>query len=75
MFPETMIAPTSLLVRAPLVSPLRQGLVYRSFRCNFYFINKIKDLVNQRHGEKNHTEALSVLKHLKSKSLKYAADE
>lgn len=53
MFPETMIAPTSLLVRAPLVSPLRQGLVYRSFRCNFYFVNKIKHLVNQRHGEKN----------------------
>lgn len=64
-FPGSMIAPTccsSLSLCAPPVSPLRQGLVYRSFRCNFYFMNKRKDLVNQRRGKKD-TGALPLLKH------------
>lgn len=64
-FPGTMIIPTccsSLLVCAPPVSPLRQGPVYRSVKCNFYFMNKRRGLVNQRHGKKD-TGALSLLKH------------
>lgn len=66
-FPGTMIIPTccsSLLVCAPPVSPLRQGPVYRSVKCNFYFMNKRRGLVNQRHGKKD-TGALSLLKHVK----------